>query len=108
MKDKVIDLTGKKFGRLTVTRRAANVAGDHAAWWVKCDCGNNFTVVASNLKSGCTKSCGCIRDELSKLNAVERSEVDLKRVKKQSNLEKIKFVHKMKKAQERKNEQKNS
>ena len=52
------DLTGKKFGRLLVIKRT--LVGH---WLCKCDCGNDVTVCMDNLKTGNTKSCGCIRKE---------------------------------------------
>lgn len=53
-----IDLTGKKFGRLTVLSRADNNKLQ-VCWRVRCDCGEERTVQGGNLKSGRTKSCGC-------------------------------------------------
>lgn len=57
---KFIDLTGQKFGMLTVLRRA-DVPGKDPRWVCKCDCGNETVVVGYNLKSGHTSSCGCLR-----------------------------------------------
>lgn len=54
-----IDLTGQKFGLLTVVKRAENVKG--VQWVCKCDCGNTTIVRSYALKSGATKSCGCLR-----------------------------------------------
>lgn len=57
-----IDLTGQRFGRLTVVRLGE--FRNHAYQWVcKCDCGNVAEASASHLKSGHTKSCGCLRRE---------------------------------------------
>ena len=57
---KLIDLTGKKFGRLVVIegieKRSKN---GRVLWKCLCDCGNYSTVCSSDLKSGNTKSCGC-------------------------------------------------
>lgn len=53
-----IDLTGCKFGLLTVVERAPN-DGRRTMWKCQCDCGNIVVVRAENLKSGNTKSCGC-------------------------------------------------
>ena len=62
------DLTGKKFGRLTVMSRAKNCK-NYAMWNCRCDCGNEIAVRTSSLKSGHTKSCGCYhRDVVSKAN----------------------------------------
>ena len=59
---KLIDLTGQKFGRLTVIERHGVIDG-HAAWLCKCDCGNTTIVNGRNIRSGVTKSCGCIHTE---------------------------------------------
>lgn len=61
-----IDLTGKRFGKLTVieyshTERNGNEI--RAYWKCKCDCGNETTVKGKELKSGNTKSCGCLKIE---------------------------------------------
>ena len=58
------DLTGQKFGKLTVIKQAPKLR-DRTAWWCKCDCGNeNFIHVTSNdLKTGNTKSCGCAKKD---------------------------------------------
>lgn len=56
------DKTGQKFGRLTVIERAEN-KGLKVAWLCKCDCGNTCVVQAHVLKSGGTKSCGCLKAE---------------------------------------------
>ena len=55
---KLVDLTGRRFGRLIVVARAENI-GKNSAWQCRCDCGNNTVVSAPNLKSGATSSCGC-------------------------------------------------
>ena len=60
--DKVEDLTGQVFGRLTVVKRVEN-AGKNLRYLCKCDCGNETICYASNLKRGLTESCGCLRKE---------------------------------------------
>ena len=68
---KVKDLTGQKFGRLTVIRRVEDKicpSGTYKQYLCKCDCGNTIAVTTASLKSGHTKSCGCLRkDTLSQL-----------------------------------------
>lgn len=64
--NKFIDLTGKKFGMLTVIKRAENNKAGGTVWLCKCDCGNEREVVRGNLKSGNTKSCGCYKRTLNK------------------------------------------
>lgn len=65
---KLIDLTGRRFGRLTVIKQAPTLLTDDGAyitmWHCQCDCGNKIVVRGVNLK-GKTKSCGCLRREAS-------------------------------------------
>ena len=56
-----IDLIGQKFGRLTVVSLIEVDCG--IKWFCVCDCGHNATTSAAKLKSGHTKSCGCILSE---------------------------------------------
>lgn len=60
---KAIDLTGNKFGKLLVLRRAEDYVtfdGDRCTQWLcKCDCGNECVVRTSSLRRGSTSSCGC-------------------------------------------------
>lgn len=58
-----IDLTGQKFGRLTVIKRADNDKHGNAQWLCKCECGNETIVRGFLLKRGTTKSCGCLQKE---------------------------------------------
>lgn len=54
------DLTGQRFGLLTVTGQAEN--GDRGVRWVcTCDCGGRATVCTNDLTSGHSRSCGCAR-----------------------------------------------
>lgn len=55
-----IDLTGHRYGHLTVLSRAENV-GRFSAWECVCDCGNKTVVQSHHLRNGHTKSCGCYR-----------------------------------------------
>lgn len=61
---KMIDLTGRKFGKLVVIERGANGTDGRATWKCQCDCGNIVYVKGSRLRNGHTKSCGCLRKEL--------------------------------------------
>lgn len=64
----LIDLTGKRFGRLTVLYRCANVfhpnGRQSTVYMCQCDCGQQKTVMADNLKKGHTTSCGCYRNDV--------------------------------------------
>ena len=54
------DLTGKRFGMLTVLRQSNGVKkGAGATWFCKCDCGNYTDVASTKLIQGTTQSCGC-------------------------------------------------
>lgn len=65
---KLLDLTGQKFGRLTVIERKENSKNGTARWLCKCECGNYVVVLSSMLKSGRTKSCGCyMRETISNI-----------------------------------------
>lgn len=66
---KLIDLTGKQFGRLTVIKRnEQNDSTNHPLWVCQCECGNIKIVSGSHLKSGHTISCGCYHKEIAGLN----------------------------------------
>lgn len=56
---KLIDLTGQKFGRLTVIDRY-----DQKRWTCKCECGNITHSDGYQLRQGNVKSCGCYQHEL--------------------------------------------
>ena len=61
----LINLTGRKFGYLTVIDRntAIRRKNRQSYWLCLCDCGNTITVSSSNLLQGHTKSCGCLKKE---------------------------------------------
>lgn len=50
-----IDLTGQRFGKLTVLNR---VGDKGSVWHCKCDCGRETTVLGGNLREGKSTSCG--------------------------------------------------
>jgi hypothetical protein len=57
------DITGQKFGRLTVVKMTPEYSGRNAFWICECVCGTQIAVHRSELKKGSTKSCGCLRRE---------------------------------------------
>lgn len=69
---KLIDLTGQRFGRLTVLERAWSRKGQ-LFWRCKCDCGRICDVQGSSLRNGRTKSCGCLHDELAHVRLAVRN-----------------------------------
>lgn len=79
MNAKYKDLTGQRFGRLTVIKRAPNVPNKSGhssmAWECLCDCGNTTIVRACNLNGNHTSSCGCL---LHERNAKLRETIKIK------------------------------
>jgi len=64
---RLIDLTGQKFNRLTVIKRASTNTNQNKPKWVcQCECGKIVEVGGNELKSGNTKSCGCWNHEVRK------------------------------------------
>lgn len=59
----MINLVGKKFGRLTVIKRMDSDKWGHHRWLCKCNCGKEKTILGYNLSSDCTQSCGCLHNE---------------------------------------------
>ena len=51
-------LPGKRYGRLVAIREDVD-----KKWLCKCDCGNTKVILGASLKSGVTRSCGCLRKE---------------------------------------------
>ena len=77
---KLIDLTGKRYGHLTVVKKCESSKSVRVRWTCICDCGKTTTVLGENLKRGNTKSCGCIRNKhlmsYSKLYGVWRGMIE--------------------------------
>lgn len=70
---KRIDLTGQRFGRLTVIRYDHS-EHDGTHWLCKCDCGNEKVAAGYSLRSGNTKSCGCLNSDASRAKLVKARE----------------------------------
>lgn len=60
---KLRDMTGSRFGRLTVLGRASGGDSRKVYWLCRCDCGNETTVRGDHLRYGLTSSCGCYQSE---------------------------------------------
>ncbi len=54
------DLTGRRFGKLTVLEPTGGRQYGGLVWQCRCDCGNTVPVSAHQLLAGYTKSCGCL------------------------------------------------
>jgi hypothetical protein len=63
---RIIDLTGQRFGKITVMEFYGTTKARQAIWTCRCDCGNEINVRASSLRNGDTKSCGCLQRKISK------------------------------------------
>jgi hypothetical protein len=59
------DLTGERFGRWLVVEHSHVKAKNHY-WLCRCDCGREKAVGVSGLKTGLSRSCGCLMRELAK------------------------------------------
>lgn len=58
-------LAGQRFGRLLVKRFFDRTFSGLKRWKCVCDCGRSHIACGSNLKNGNTKSCGCLRSEIT-------------------------------------------
>ena len=57
---KVIDMTGQRYGQLTVIKRGENNKYGKAQWWCQCDCGSPLKLISgATLRNGSVVSCGC-------------------------------------------------
>lgn len=68
---KLIDLTGRRFGRLLVLQREGSYVcegGIHSTptWRCRCDCGRETVVLGLALRSGRTRSCGCLHRDVTR------------------------------------------
>lgn len=71
MAGKMQNLTGQTFNRLTaIAPTADRDIGGSVIWRCECACGGTAVVPAKHLKSGNTKSCGCLHDEVAASNCV--------------------------------------
>lgn len=63
---KLVDLSEKVYGRLTVISRDGTLYGK-VAWLCKCECGIELKVCGADLKGGNKSSCGCLKVETTKM-----------------------------------------
>ena len=67
---KILNMVGKRFGRLVVIAEETARKHGEKCWVCKCDCGNVVGfILGSSLRNGRTKSCGCLRIERCTQNA---------------------------------------
>lgn len=70
------DLTGQKFNRLTVLGLAKRNSSGQIQWKCECDCGNIVFATTTYLKSGHTKSCGCLSKEKASKRLMDKKFVE--------------------------------
>lgn len=70
LKKSMVDITDKKFGKLTALLPTDQRAHHSVMWLCKCDCGNEILLSTKVLISGHTKSCGCLKKEVAGQNWV--------------------------------------
>ena len=77
---KINELSGQRFGMLTVLSRAGNDRHGKALWLCRCDCGAEKNILGANLLRGHSKSCGCTRQNdltgkrIGRLTVLERTD----------------------------------
>lgn len=54
------DISGKRFGKCIAIKPLGKRKNNKVVWLCKCDCGNYFETIGTQLTGGKTKSCGCI------------------------------------------------
>ena len=64
----LIDETGNTYHRLTAISRSENDRQGQAHWLCRCVCGKELTIAGRTLRSGHTKSCGCLKHDLNSLS----------------------------------------
>ena len=60
-----LDITGQRYGRLVVVKPLETI-NKITRWLCKCDCGNEVAVATRSLRTGYTRSCGCLHTEIRK------------------------------------------
>lgn len=66
---RLINLTGKRFGRLTVVSRAPGLTNARKpVWECRCDCGRILTIAGGSLRWSHSRSCGCLRADTAPRN----------------------------------------
>jgi hypothetical protein len=66
-----LDITGQRFGHLTVVGRGGSTQKGQARWECRCDCGQTFITNGQHLRSGHTQSCGCIKGKANRTHGMK-------------------------------------
>lgn len=78
MFSKRIELTGNVYGRLTVIGYSHTDKQGDARWRVRCQCGNESVTSGKYLRSGRTKSCGCLKTEVNRVSILVAKDESLR------------------------------
>lgn len=70
-----LDLAGKTFNRLTVIKEVPSPEND-SHWLCQCECGNLVEIRGTAIKSGITRSCGCLAKEIAS-NLIKTNSLDI-------------------------------
>ena len=62
-KSNIINLEGKRFGKLVALEQVGSNYGNNIVWKCQCDCGNIKNVPGNVLRNGLTQSCGCLKSK---------------------------------------------
>lgn len=65
-KHSIVNEIGNRYGKLLVIEQTDNRAFGNVKWLCRCDCGELCEVSGSSLRTGQTKSCGCLKKENSR------------------------------------------
>jgi hypothetical protein len=71
--DRSKDITGLRFTRWTVIRRAGNNSSGTALWLCRCSCGTERSIRGTELRYGQSTSCGCLMREISRDLCIRRN-----------------------------------
>lgn len=77
------DITFQKFGKLTAIKclgKSKTTSGNDTYWLCKCECGNFAKTTITKLKSGHTRSCGCLKKRNESDNYIAKSKTRLYRI----------------------------
>ena len=69
----MLDLTDQRFGKLVAIEPTEKRRDRKIVWHCLCDCGNETFVTSSHLRSGHTKSCGCLREDVSTIHGMYKT-----------------------------------
>lgn len=68
-----VDLAGQKYGRWTVLSHEGFNKHNAAMWLCRCECGTEKIITGAGLRSGSSKSCGCLNVDVHRQMCIERN-----------------------------------